>query len=85
MPARGLNLAGLLRPYWKLLTIAFGAMLVQAAADLLEPWPLKVIFDYVLGAKPMPAWIPLPVRPMTSLCLTSLQARQHRSQRMQAL
>ncbi len=24
---------------------------------LAEPWPLKVIFDYVLGAKPMPDWL----------------------------
>ena len=32
-------------------------MVVQSAADLLEPWPLKVIFDYVLGGKPMPEWL----------------------------
>jgi subfamily B ATP-binding cassette protein MsbA len=57
MATSGLNLARLLRPYWRLLALAFAAMLVQAAADLLEPWPLKVIFDYVLGSKPMPAWL----------------------------
>ena len=27
---------------------------------------------------------PLPIRPMTKFCLTSLQARMHRSHRMQA-
>src|SRR5258708_6400741 len=32
-------------------------MLIEAAADLLEPWPLKIIFDYVLGWKPTPAWL----------------------------
>ena len=32
-------------------------MFVSSATDLLEPWPLKVIFDHVIGAKPMPAWI----------------------------
>jgi hypothetical protein len=55
--ARGLNLARLLRPYWKLLTVAFGAMLLEGGADLLEPWPLKVIFDYVLGSKRVPPWL----------------------------
>jgi ATP-binding cassette subfamily B protein len=54
---RRLNRVRLLVPYWKLLAIAFVAMLVTSAADLLEPWPLKIIFDYVLGSKPMPPWL----------------------------
>jgi ATP-binding cassette, subfamily B, bacterial len=57
MAAGGVSLSHLLRPHWKLLAVAFTAMLVQSVADLLEPWPLKVIFDYVLGAKPMPGWL----------------------------
>ena len=57
MAAGGVSLFHLLRPHWKLLAVAFAAMLVQSVADLLEPWPLKVIFDYVLGAKPMPGWL----------------------------
>jgi subfamily B ATP-binding cassette protein MsbA len=57
MPARRLSVVALLRPYWLHLGIAFAAMLLQAAADLLEPWPLKVIFDHVLGSKPMPGWL----------------------------
>ena len=57
MAAGGISLTQLLRPHWKLLAVAFIAMVVQSAADLLEPWPLKVIFDYVLGAKPMPEWL----------------------------
>jgi len=32
-------------------------MLVEAGMGLAEPWPLKVIFDYVLGTKPMPNWL----------------------------
>ena len=47
----------LLRPYWGLLTLAFLAMLVESGADLLEPWPLKVVLDYVIGAKRPPAWL----------------------------
>jgi ABC-type multidrug transport system fused ATPase/permease subunit len=57
MAARGLSLTRLLRPHWPLLAVAFAAMLVEAGAEVLEPWPLKVIFDYVLGSKRMPAWL----------------------------
>jgi subfamily B ATP-binding cassette protein MsbA len=57
MAVRSLSLIHLLRPHWKLLAVAFAAMLVQSAADLLEPWPLKVVFDYVLGSKQMPGWL----------------------------
>ena len=57
MASRRLNLIGLLAPYKKLLAVAFVAMLVEGAADLLEPWPLKIIFDYVLGSKGMPSWL----------------------------
>ena len=52
-----LNLRRLLRPYSRPLAVAFAAMLVQSGADLLEPWPLKIIFDYVLGSKHPPAWL----------------------------
>jgi len=57
MATRRLNMARLISPYWKLLAVAFAAMLAQGAADLLEPWPLKVIFDYVLGSKRVPPWL----------------------------
>ena len=57
MARRGVNLLALLRPHAPLLVVAFGAMLVQGLTELLEPWPLKVIFDYVLGGKPSPPWL----------------------------
>jgi ATP-binding cassette, subfamily B, bacterial len=57
MAVRSLSLIRLLRPHWPLLAVAFVAMLVQSAADLLESWPLKVVFDYVLGSKRMPDWL----------------------------
>ena len=56
MARRSLSLERLLRPYWRLLGVAFLAMLVAAATELAEPWPLKVIFDYVLGSKRPPPW-----------------------------
>ena len=55
-PAR-LHLVRLLRPYWALLATAGAAMLVVGVAEVLEPWPLKVIFDHVLGSKAMPGWL----------------------------
>jgi len=57
MARRGVNLLALLRPHAPVLVVAFGAVLLQGFADLLEPWPLKVIFDYVLGGKTRPAWL----------------------------
>jgi len=40
-----------------MLVLAFLAVLGEAATDLLEPWPLKIVFDYVFGTKPMPSWM----------------------------
>ena len=57
MGVPGLNLARLLRPYRKPLAVASAAILIEAATDLAEPWPLKVIFDYVLGSKRPPPWL----------------------------
>jgi len=51
------KLRELLRPYWKLVVLALVAMMMESAADLLEPWPLKVILDYVIGSKKPPAWL----------------------------
>src|SRR5689334_5992026 len=40
-----------------MLALAFLAVLGEAVTDLLEPWPLKIVFDYVFGSKHMPAWM----------------------------
>jgi subfamily B ATP-binding cassette protein MsbA len=32
-------------------------MVLAGGADLLEPWPLKIVFDHVIGSKPPPAWL----------------------------
>jgi ATP-binding cassette subfamily B protein len=47
----------LLRPHWLLLTLAFVAVLGESITDLLEPWPLKVVFDNVIGSKKLPEWL----------------------------
>ena len=46
-----IRITDLLRPHWGMLAIAFIAVLGETATDLLEPWPLKIVFDYVLGTK----------------------------------
>lgn len=52
-----LNIAELLRPRWKRLIIALIAVIIEGGMDLLDPWPLKVVFDYVIGSKQVPAWL----------------------------
>ncbi|MGH2542365.1 MAG: ABC transporter ATP-binding protein [Ardenticatenaceae bacterium] len=37
-----------IRPHWLPLTIAVLAMLVEIGLRLLEPWPLKFVFDYLI-------------------------------------
>jgi len=46
-----------LRPYkWPLL-FAFVAMLFETLASLLQPWPLKVVLDSVIGHHPLPQFL----------------------------
>ena len=52
-----LTVRALLRPHAKPLAVAAVAMALQGLTELFEPWPLKIIFDYVLGSKSMPAWL----------------------------
>src|SRR6185503_9279791 len=51
------KMLALLRPHWKTLVIALLAVLVETSADLLEPWPLKIIVDNLLQSKPLPHWL----------------------------
>jgi subfamily B ATP-binding cassette protein MsbA len=52
-----LSIIGFLRPHWKALALALLAVAFEAATDLLEPWPLKIVLDYLLQSKPPPAWM----------------------------
>jgi subfamily B ATP-binding cassette protein MsbA len=57
MAKKKVKLGSLLRPHRTMLVLAFIAVLGETATDLLEPWPLKIIFDYVFGGKKMPPWL----------------------------
>ena len=48
------NISGLLAGHWGALLLGLGAVGVETAAALLEPWPIKVVLDTVLHAKPLP-------------------------------
>ncbi|HKB64294.1 MAG TPA: ABC transporter transmembrane domain-containing protein, partial [Pyrinomonadaceae bacterium] len=56
-----IRITDLLYPHWFSLTLAFIAVLGESLTDLLEPWPLKIVFDYVFGSKRMTGWLVGPV------------------------
>jgi ATP-binding cassette, subfamily B, bacterial len=43
-----------LRPYWKLAVLVLVLTLLAALFSLLLPWPLAIMFDSVLGGRPLP-------------------------------
>ena len=47
----------LLRPHVKLLFIGLAAVIGEGVADLLQPWPLKVVLDNVLQSRPIHGWL----------------------------
>jgi ATP-binding cassette, subfamily B, bacterial len=47
------------RKYRRRFALAYLALLAATAMNLLKPWPLKIVFDYILLNKPMPHWIKL--------------------------
>src|SRR5256886_9524878 len=52
-----IRIIDLLFPHWPILTLAFIAVIGESVTDLLEPWPLKIVFDHVFGSKRMPDWL----------------------------
>jgi ATP-binding cassette subfamily B protein/subfamily B ATP-binding cassette protein MsbA len=56
---------GYFRPDAGRIGIAVGLLLVSIGLNLLKPWPLAVLVDSVLGAKPYPTWLPGQVQAWT--------------------
>jgi ATP-binding cassette, subfamily B, bacterial len=46
-----------LRPHWKAISVAFAAVIIEGAASLFDPWPIKIVLDYAIGSGPMPEWV----------------------------
>jgi ATP-binding cassette, subfamily B, bacterial len=55
-PAR-FKITGLLRPHAKLLLIGLVGVSGVGVANLLEPWPLKIVLDNVLKSRPAQGWL----------------------------
>ena len=52
-----LRISDLLRPHWKALTLALVAVVGETLADVLEPWPIKIVIDNIVQSKPLPHWL----------------------------
>ncbi|MBI2688348.1 MAG: ABC transporter ATP-binding protein [Acidobacteria bacterium] len=50
-------IVNIVRPYKAQLLGALAAALCESAVTLLGPWPLKIVFDSVLGQHPLPGWL----------------------------
>ncbi len=48
-----LRVSDLLRPHLKAIIIGLIAVIGESVANLLEPWPLKIVFDNVLRTRPI--------------------------------
>src|ERR1700733_10855496 len=53
----GFKITQLLKPHSKMLLVGFLAVAGEAVANLLEPWPLKIVLDNVLKSHPMQGWL----------------------------
>jgi subfamily B ATP-binding cassette protein MsbA len=52
-----LRIGRLLRPHWKSLALALVAVVGETVADVLQPWPIKIVVDNVVQSKRLPPWI----------------------------
>ena len=52
-----IRIIDVLYPHGLTLSFAFLAVLGTSITDVLEPWPLKIVFDHVFASKRMPDWL----------------------------
>jgi subfamily B ATP-binding cassette protein MsbA len=56
-PLKHLTIRELLRPHRRELALGLAAVIGEGVADLLEPWPLKIVLDSVLKQKQLNGWL----------------------------
>jgi ATP-binding cassette subfamily B protein len=52
-----LSIKALLKPHIKLLMVGLAAVVGEGVADLLQPWPLKIVLDNVLQSRQIHGWL----------------------------
>src|SRR5262245_18132774 len=52
-----LTIRELLKPHMLALGLGFLAVIGESIANLLEPWPLKIVLDNVLKTRPIHGWL----------------------------
>src|SRR5215212_2338736 len=55
-PAGKLRIGDFIRPHWLSLVLACVAVVGETVADVLEPWPIKIVVDNVLQNKALKGW-----------------------------
>jgi subfamily B ATP-binding cassette protein MsbA len=53
----GIELGAILRPHSRALSLALLAVVGISLADLLQPWPLKIVLDNVVAGRRLPPWL----------------------------
>ena len=56
-PPTGIEPGTILRPHWRALTLALLAVVGISLADVLQPWPLKIVLDNVVAGRRLPPWL----------------------------
>lgn len=56
-PRIRLSIRQLLKPHAAALAFAFLAVVGEGVANLLGPWPLKIVLDYVIGSRAIHGWL----------------------------
>jgi ATP-binding cassette subfamily B protein/subfamily B ATP-binding cassette protein MsbA len=63
---------GFLGPYRARVALLSVLLVVQIALGALQPWPLKLVIDYALDERPLPAWAATPLAALTGGSLATL-------------
>ena len=62
------------RPHAAALVAGVGLRIAELLADLAQPWPLAVVIDSVLGTKPLPGFLKVPLGPFSGTRMMLLTA-----------
>ena len=57
MAKRHWSITPLLRPYRKTFSLALLAAIGEGVANLLDPWPLKIVLDNVFQSRKIHGWL----------------------------